>query len=133
MKNVIYLSVLTVVAVNMTACYTQSDILGGGEYVSDKDYGLVENCRGDLISTKLKPSDADKFWRDNNLPKGTTKFICKNGTAYLLDKITDCQGKVIAKQSGGLEKFKRDNGINKHNVRFACQNGKAIPSNYDDI
>lgn len=133
MKNIIHLSVLTALAINLTACYKQSDILGGGEYISDKDYGLVENCHGDLISTKLKPSDADKFWRDNNLPKGTTKFICKNGTAYLPSKITDCQGSVITKQPGGLEKFKRDNSIIKHNVRFVCQNDKAILSNYDDI
>ena len=133
MKSIIYLSMITAVAINMTACYTQSDILGGGEYVSDKDYGLVENCRGELISTQLRPSDADEFWKKNNLPKGTTKFICKNGKAYLPSKVTDCQDNIISKQPGGLEKFKRDNGINKHNVRFVCKDGKAIPSNYSDI
>lgn len=133
MKSIIYLSVLTAVAVNMTACYTQSDIIGGGEYISNKDYGLSQDCYGELISTQLKPSDADKFWKENNLPKGTTQFVCKDGKAYLPNKVTDCQGKVIAKRSGGLEGFKKESGIYKNNVRFVCQNGKAIPSNYDDI
>ncbi|MGP9492411.1 hypothetical protein [Psychrobacter sp. AOP7-B1-24] len=133
MKNIIYLSVLTAVTVSLTACYKQSDILGGGEYISDKDYGLSEDCYGELISTQLKPSDADKFWQENNLPKGTTKFICKDDKAYLPSKVTDCQDNIIVEQSGGLERFKKDSGINKNNVRFFCQNGKAIPSNYDDI
>lgn len=132
MKNVIYLSVLTAVAINLNACYKQSDILGGGEYLSNQE-GSVLNCEGKLISTKLKPSDADNFWRDNNLPKGTANFVCKDGKAYLPNKVTDCQGKVIAKRSGGLEGFKKESGIYKNNVRFVCQNGKAIPSNYDDI
>ena len=80
MKSIIYLSVLTAVAFNLTACYKQSDILGGGEYLSSKD-GPVRDCYGEFISTKLKPSDADAFWKEDNLPKGTTQFVCKDGTA----------------------------------------------------
>ena len=96
--------------------------------LSDKDYGLVENCHGDLISTKLKPSDADKFWRDNNLPKGTTKFICKNGTAYLPKQATDCQGSLLYKREGGIQGFLQEYKLNAtaRNIRFACQNGQVV-------
>ena len=27
------------------------------------------------------------FWNGNNLPKGTTEFVCKNGKAYLPDQV----------------------------------------------
>lgn len=113
MKNIIYLPLLTAVAINLTACYKQSDILGGGEYLSDK-YGMVPDCNGELISTKLKPSDADAFWRENDLPKGTANFVCKNGRAYLPSKVTDCKGNLIAKQSGGIAQFKINNNFPKY-------------------
>ena len=133
MKEIIYLSVLTAVAFNLTACYKQSDILGGGEYLSNKD-GSVLNCEGKLISTKLNPSDADKFWRDNNLPKGTANFVCKDGKAYLPDKVTDCQGNVISKRQDGLKGFQVEHNLssNGNNIFFGCSGSqvKIVPINF---
>lgn len=126
MKNIIYLTVLTAVVANLTACYKQSDILGGGEYLSSKD-GLIRDCYGEFISTKLKPSDADKFWQENNLPKGTANFVCKDYKAYSLNKATDCKGNLIAKQSGGIEGFRSKYNLNNGNMRFTCNNGTVNP------
>ena len=117
---------LTAVALNLTACYKQSDILGGGEYLSNKG-GLIRNCYGEFISTKLKPSDADAFWKKNSLPKGTTDFICKDFKAYESKKVTDCQGNLIAKQSGGVEGFRAKYNLNNGNMRFTCENGIVTP------
>ncbi len=30
---------------------------------------------------------AKEFWKENNLPKGTINFVCKNGKAYLPDQV----------------------------------------------
>lgn len=126
MKNIIYLSVLTAVAINLTACLTQSDILGGNEYLSDKDGALLD-CNGQLISTKLKPSDADTFWKKNGLPKGNTDFVCKDFKAYEAKKATDCQGNLIAKHSGGVEGFRSKYNLNNGNMRFVCKGGTVTP------
>ena len=126
MKSIIYLSMITAVSLNLTACYKQSDILGGGEYLSNKD-GLIRNCYGEFISTKLKPSDADAFWKKNSLPKGTTDFVCKDFIAYESKKVTDCQGNLIAKQSGGVEGFRAKYNLNNGNMRFTCENGIVTP------
>ena len=75
---------------------------------------MVPDCNGELISTKLKPSDADAFWRENDLPKGTANFVCKNGRAYLPSKVTDCKDSLIAKQSGGIAQFKINNNFPKY-------------------
>ena len=134
MKEIIYLSVLTAVAFNLTACYKQSDILGGGEYLANKENNLVTDCHGDLISIKLKPSSADKFWKENSLARGTTDFVCKDYTPYSSNKVTDCQGNNIANQKGGLAQFKIRNNFPKYSTgeivsytSFNCKNGKVIP------
>ena len=127
MKNIIFLYLLTAAAVNLTACYKQSDILGGGEYLANKENNLVTDCHGDLISIKLKPSSADKFWKENSLARGTTDFVCKDFIAYESKKLTDCQGNLIAKQSGGVEGFRAKYNLNNGNMRFTCNNGTVTP------
>lgn len=76
-----------------------------------------------------RQAQAVQFWQDNNLPKGTTNYMCKDGKAYLLNKVTDCQGKVIASQPGGVMKFRRDNGFpdGYSYVAFTCANGSVKP------
>ena len=45
------------------------------------DGSLVMRCDGGVITLGDR---ADNFWRKNNLPKGTTEFVCVDGKAYLL-------------------------------------------------
>ncbi|MGP9637044.1 hypothetical protein [Psychrobacter sp. AOP3-A1-26] len=127
--------------VSLTACGNlqnwNSDYLTGGEYLSD-DQGLVGDCQGSHISTKHNPeSAADRFWQANNLPKGTTDFVCKDGKAYLPSKVTDCQGNLIAKQPGGIAQFKLNNNFPRYKdgemvwyTMFNCQGSKVVPIDY---
>ncbi|MBF0658427.1 hypothetical protein IPZ60_06715 [Psychrobacter sp. NG25] len=126
---------------SLTACGNlqnwNSDYLSGGEYLSD-DQGLVINCYGNLISTKHNSeSAANRFWQANNLPKGTTDFICKDGKAYLPSKVTDCQGNLIAKQPGGIAQFKLNNDFPRYEdgemvwyTMFNCQGSNVVPVDY---
>ena len=117
---------------SLTACGKlqnwNSDYLSGDrtDYLSN-DQGTVGDCQGFRLSTSDKPSAADRFWQANNLPKGTTEFICKDGKAYLPSKVTDCQGNLIAKQSGGVEGFRAKYNLNNGNMRFTCNNGTVTP------
>ncbi|MGO2339511.1 MAG: hypothetical protein ACTH5M_02790 [Psychrobacter sp.] len=123
---------------SLTACGNlqnwNSDYLSGGEYLSD-DQGMVLSCYGDLISTKHNSeSAANRFWQANNLPKGTANFVCKDGKAYLPSKVTDCQGNLIAKQSGGIAQFKLNNDFPRYEdgemvwyTIFNCQGSKVVP------
>ncbi len=61
------------------------DILGtldSSSYLRNKEGGFVYDCRGFTISK----DPARFFWERNNLPKGTTEFVCVNGKAYLPGK-----------------------------------------------
>ena len=124
---------------SLTACDSLQNLSsgylsGGGDYLSN-DQGLVGDCQGDLIVTKHNSkSEADWFWQDNNLPKGTTNYMCKDGKAYLLSKVTDCQGKAIASQPGGIMKFRRDNGFpdGYSYIAFTCANGKVKPIMWEE-
>ena len=117
---------------SLTACddlrnWNSSYLSGGTEYLSDKD-GTILDCRGDTLSLTGKPkSEAERFWQDNNLPKGNTDFVCKDGKAYLPSKVTDCQGNLISKQSGGVEGFKSKYNLNNGNMRFVCKGGTVTP------
>ena len=107
--------------------FSNGFLSGGGDYLSN-DQGLVADCQGDLIGTKHNSeSEADQFWQENNLPKGTANFVCKNGKAYLPSKVTDCQGNLISKQSGGVEGFRSKYNLNNGNMRFTCNNGTVTP------
>ena len=46
-----------------------------------KNGGFVKNCNGSILFKK--DPNADIFWEKNNLPKGTTEFVCVDGKAYL--------------------------------------------------
>ena len=45
------------------------------------DGSSVRDCQGRALPIR---GDAESFWRKNNLPKGTTEFVCVDGKAYLL-------------------------------------------------
>lgn len=112
---------------SITACMNSRDwIGGGGEYLTD-DEGLVADCRGNFLSMESPPTQAERFWQDNNLPKGNTDFVCKDGKAYEAKKVTDCQGNLISKQSGGVEGFRAKYNLNNGNMRFTCNNGTVTP------
>lgn len=117
---------------SLTACddlrnWNSSYLSGGSLSLSDKD-GAILDCRGDTLSVTGKPkSEAERFWQNNNLPKGNTDFVCKDGKAYLPSKVTDCQGNLIAKQSDGVEGFMSKYNLNNGNMRFTCNNGVVTP------
>ena len=116
---------------SLTACIKMDSktwIGGGGEYLKNEQ-GMVGDCRGNNISMENQQAQAVQFWQKNNLPKGTTNYMCKDGKAYLLNKVTDCQGKLIASQPGGIMKFRRDNGFpdGYSYVAFICSNGNVKP------
>ncbi|MCH1781980.1 hypothetical protein [Psychrobacter glaciei] len=116
---------------SLTACGNlqnwNSDYLSGSTgYLSDAQ-GIVADCNGYFLNISSKPSGAERFWQANNLPKGTTDFVCKDGNAYLPSKVTDCQGNLIAKQSGGVEDFRSKFNLNNGNMRFTCDNGTVTP------
>lgn len=121
---------------SFTACMNSRDWIGGGEYLSN-DRGMVSDCQGNFIGTSNDISEADLFWRDNNLPKGTTDFVCKDGKAYLPNKVTDCQGNLIAKQPGGIDQFKLNNNFPRYEdgemvwyTAFKCEGSQVVPIDY---
>ncbi|MGP9493418.1 hypothetical protein, partial [Psychrobacter sp. AOP7-B1-24] len=126
---------------SLTACGTlqnwNSDYLSGGDYLSNDD-GMVIDCYGDLIGTNPNTvSAAERFWQANNLPKGTTDFVCKDGKAYLPSKVTDCQGNLIAKQPGGIAQFKLNNNFPRYEsgeivlyTAFECEGSNVVPVDY---
>ena len=124
---------------SLTACDTLEHwndgyLSGGGDYLSD-DQGLVPDCQGNYIVTKHNTiSGADIFWQNNNLPKGTADFVCKDGKAYLPNEVTDCQGNLIAKQLGGIRQFKINNNFPRYEdgeivwyTAFECKGSSLIP------
>ena len=124
---------ITLCLLPLNACLDMSATLqGGGKYLKD-DEGLVADCKGNFLSMESPPTQADQFWQDNNLPKGNTDFVSKNGRTYLPSKVTDCQSNLIAKQSGGVEGFRSKYNLNNGNMKFTCNNGTVtyVPLNGD--
>ena len=60
----------------------------GTEYLKDKNGNNVRDCSYTLLSLR---GGATIFWEENNLPKGTTEFVCKNGKAYLPNQVPNDQ------------------------------------------
>ncbi|MGP9600957.1 MULTISPECIES: hypothetical protein [unclassified Psychrobacter] len=117
---------------SLTACGNlqnwNSDYLSGGDYLSD-DQGLVADCQGNYLGISNNLSDADLFWQDNNLPKGTNDYVCKDGRAYLPNKVTDCNGSIIIKKYGSIEKFRMVNNLPDYTtVAFICEGSSIRPS-----
>ena len=55
-----------------------------GRILIDKKGGIVRDCEGGML---LKKSPfTNRFWEQNNLPQGTTEFVCVDGKAYLPGK-----------------------------------------------
>ena len=129
--KIISTTLASVCLLSLTACGNlqnwNSDYLSGGTgYLSDSQ-GIVADCNGYFLNTSSKPSGAKRFWQNNNLPKGTTDFVCKDGKAYEANKVTDCQVNLIAKKSGGVEGFRTKYNLNNGNIRFTCKNGTVTP------
>ena len=142
--KIISTTLASVCLLSLAACGNlqnwNSSYLSGGDYLSNDD-GMVIDCYGDLIGTNPNTvSAAERFWQANNLPKGTANFVCKDGKAYLPSKVTDCQGNLIAKQSGGIAQFKLNNNFPRYEsgnmvsyTIFNCQGSNVIPVDYTDI
>lgn len=52
--------------------------------LTDKNGGIVRNCNGRMLTKDWPGTQA--FWEKNNLPQGTTEFVCVDGKAYLPGK-----------------------------------------------
>lgn len=65
----------------LTACGNwHYSMLGGyAKEVKDQHNKIIFDCNRQA----LYPISAEKFWQENNLPKGTTEFTCIDGKAYL--------------------------------------------------
>ena len=131
--KIISTTLVGVCLLSLTACgnlqnWNSGYLSGGTKYLSNEQGSMVGDCRGDNLSLSGKPtSEAERFWQDNNLPKGTANFVCKDGKAYLPNKVTDCQGSLISKQSGGVERFRSKYNLNNGNMRFTCKSGTVTP------
>lgn len=55
------------------------------EFLRHPDGQIIRQCDGSGIA--MRGGAREKFWRDNDLPKGTINFVCKNGKAYLPDQV----------------------------------------------
>ncbi|XDZ52599.1 hypothetical protein AB8Q18_05940 [Neisseriaceae bacterium CLB008] len=54
------------------------------KYIKHPDGSTVLDCKGRGLQAGY---DAKLFWKENNLRKGTTDFICVDGKAYLPEKV----------------------------------------------
>ena len=86
--------VITLVfAIFLTACNSDwvtnnwniSPIKTDPEYLKRADGTEVVQCDGAGIPLRNKAPEW--FWEENNLPKGTINFVCKNGKAYLPNQV----------------------------------------------
>ncbi|ENV33897.1 hypothetical protein [Acinetobacter gerneri] len=86
-SDIKYLLVL-LSSILLTACSVGSfDIIGtpkSSVYLTNKQGYKVFDCQGQAL-VKDWP-DTDYFWKENNLPKGTTEFTCVDGKAYVKGK-----------------------------------------------
>lgn len=64
--------------------WTVSPLGSSPDYLLSKNGGLVRDCNGRTLF-KNSPNTI-RFWKYNNLPKGTTEFTCVDGKAYLKGK-----------------------------------------------
>jgi hypothetical protein len=82
--------ILCGLSIALTAC-----ILGGlgllpldvnrdNDYLRNKDGYIVDDCNGNSLSSDSLPTR--RFWQENNLPRGTLNFVCRDGKAYLPEK-----------------------------------------------
>lgn len=138
MKYGIVLSLLLVLtgcetAYNMTYALlsekTEKDL-------TNKDGISIVDCYGKTMGKKHR---APQFWKENNLPKGTTEFVCKDYKAYLPNKATDCQGRLLTSYPNGIMGFKEQYNFPRYRLNsaspgriveytaFTCQNGQVIP------
>ena len=77
------MSILVVFSLILQAC-VDMDILmtpDDNSYLRDKNGNNVHNCDGLVLYKNTQR--AEYFWKKNNLPKGTTEFVCVDGKAYL--------------------------------------------------
>lgn len=82
--------ILCGLSISLTACFLGSlgplpmDVNRDNDYLRDKDGYIVDDCRGQALSRAGEQTNF--FWDKNNLPRGTTNFVCRDGKAYLPEK-----------------------------------------------
>lgn len=80
---------LSVITIFLTACSIDPlDVYnpnGHSEVLKNTAGESVSDCTGRGRALR-QGDDANQFWKENNLPKGTTDFVCVDGKAYLPSK-----------------------------------------------
>ena len=77
---------LLFISMIFSGCYY--DIINSSaniDFLKHKNGNLVSDCTWNPIA--IRGGGAERFWKENNLPKGTTEFVCKNGKAYLPNQV----------------------------------------------
>ncbi len=78
---------ICVLSSGLSGCFLASfgplpmDVNRKTNYMEYPGGGLIMDCKGSPLSKDGPWTEA--FWDKNNLPHGTTKFVCKDGKAYL--------------------------------------------------
>lgn len=79
-KKVILLMFITT---TLSGCFYYYDVNDDAniKVLKHKDGEVARDCDGSLIP--YRGGGRERFWKENNLPEGTTEFYCRNGKAYL--------------------------------------------------
>ena len=74
------------IVIIMSGCnhYNILPSIDDDKILTDKNGGIVRNCNGRMLTKDWPGTQA--FWEKNNLPQGTTEFVCVDGKAYLPGK-----------------------------------------------
>ncbi len=80
---------LIVLGVYLTACSIDPldfyNPINQGENLKNGLGRVVQDCTG--TGRYIREGEvAERFWKENKLPKGTTEFVCVDGKAYLPGK-----------------------------------------------
>ncbi|MFT5097081.1 MAG: hypothetical protein ACI9JO_001103 [Psychrobacter okhotskensis] len=123
------LALLSANIVWLSACLPPSGVFSGEqtEYLTN-DIGVLSECTtqtswktGERRFNPVPKSQANFFWKENNLPKGTLYYVCEGDKAVLP---RDCQGKSLTTPElrsywkkydlpVGLKKFNCSSGVPK--------------------
>ena len=81
---------LIFITTSFSGCFYYYDVNDDAniDHLKHKNGKLVSDCNGHSIDMR---GGAERFWKQNNLPKGTTEFVCKNGKAYLPNQVPSGQ------------------------------------------
>lgn len=128
MKNIFILFALTA-TLTLSACGNKGALgeylfgISSGKSLSNEQGYAVSDCRGNFIGA----TSAREFWKENNLPRGTTNYVCKDYKAYLPNKVTDCQGNNVIQKYGSISNFATKYNLQalSDNYSFVCKNNQV--------